>query len=424
MSSWRSIGLAVWALCAVALSGCSSTSLPGRFVRIATGQVGPAQNIPFDRLVTVGQTFEAQGKYTEAQRMYNLVLSKQPNNVHAAQSMRRLAALRSSNGRVFDGAQQYQQSAPPTQMMAAAQHQTPTIQMVSATSAAPVPQTKRRKSVSTLTAASTVPFRTKARPQSQPASNEEFAAPIIRQVANEVRQDQAPLPPEEWTLPRVAPAPSFQHPETGRVRLENTHVAAAPVQAAPATAITAPPAMTAAAPINIESCLDNPALHVGKLQQALTSADPDTRSLAAFLLGEAGQEAASALPVLKLRLTAENDESLRVTIAESVAKLDSSDVQARTVLLSGLRSSNTAIRSQAAFGLRVFAAAADKTPTLEALTSALADSDADVVAMAALSLSDFGTNGKSALPGLEAAKTGASKEVQDALDAAITRING
>ena len=80
MRSWRTIGLAVWALCAVAVSGCSSTSLPSRFVRLATGQVGPAQNIPYDRLVTIGQTFEAQGNYDKAERMYNLVLAKQPNN--------------------------------------------------------------------------------------------------------------------------------------------------------------------------------------------------------------------------------------------------------------------------------------------------------------------------------------------------------
>lgn len=409
-------------------------------MRLAAGQVGPAQNIPYDRLVTIGQTFEAQGNYDKAERMYRLVLSKQPNNVQASHSIHRVMAMRSNNGRVFDGSMYQQPSvAPAMPVMPQGQGQ-PThmlagqpgpngIQMVSATvvapaTAAPVPAKPKSKSV--LTAASTVPIRTKTtrvRTAATTDDSEEFAVPIVRTTATRPA-NRAALPREEWTLPRVAPSPNYAHPETGRVRLENTNVAAAPVQESLGANVYGSTQTAAPAQINIEACLDNPSLHVDKLARALSAADPDVRSLAAFLLGEAGNDAISALPQLKTRLSSEADESIRISMAEGVAKIDKADVQAKTTLLAGLRSTNTAVRSQAAFGLRVYAAAVGSQPTVDALTTALSDSDGDVVAMAALSLSDFGTNGKSALPGLEAAKAGATKEVQDALNAAITRING
>jgi hypothetical protein len=378
-------------------------------VRVATGQVGPSGSVPFDRLVSIGKTFEAQGNYDKAQRMYNMVLSRQPNNVDAGQSMRRLVALRQNNGRVFEGtgrpilpaapAMQRQQS---VMMASAPQPQSGITQVSNESSTSGGLRVAKPKSVQALTAASTVPFRT--RPKKQ-----------VKQSEPEL---SVPPKEEEWTLPRVAPSPVFDNPEAGRVSMESM----APVEPFVMPKTRSEPTVVAA-PINIEACLDNPENHISELTGALAAADPDVRSLAAFLLGEAGQSARPALNQLRSRLSAETSEPIRVSVAEAISKLDSSDQSARSFMLRALNSRDSSIRSQAAFAMRVFADSADQE-LVSALELAVADSDQNVAAMAALSLSDFGSKAVSALPTLKNVRSGASQEVKDAVDAAIARIKG
>ena len=410
MSSWRSTGLTLWALATIALSGCSSTSIPARLARIATGQVGPSESVPFDRLVSIGKTFEAQGNYDKAQRMYNMVLSRQPNNVDAGQSMRRLVALRRNNGRVFEGTGKPLLPAAPSMqrqqavMMASApQPQSSGITQVSNESfTSGGLRVAKPKSVQALTAASTVPYR------SQPNKQTTKSEPEL----------SVPPTEEEWTLPRVAPTPVFNNPEAGRVSMDTM---------APAEPFVMPKTRSAptvvAAPINIEACLDNPENHMTELTGALAAADPDVRSLAAFLLGEAGPSARPAINQLRSRLSTESSEPIRISVAEAIAKLDSSDEIAKSFMLKAIGSKDPSIRSQAAFAMRVFAESADQR-TVSALESAVADPDQNVAAMAALSLSDFGAKAVSALPALTNARVGASQEVKDAVDAAIARIKG
>ena len=412
MSSWRSTGLALWALTTIALSGCSSTSIPARLARIATGQVRPNGSVPFDRLVAIGKTFEAQGNYDKAQRMYNMVLSRQPNNVDAGQSMRRLVALRQNNGRIFEGtgrrvlpaapaapAMQRQQA---VMMASAPRPQSGITQVSNESPASGGLRVAKPKSIQALTAVSTVPFRT--RPKKQVKKSEpDLSVPPLE---------------EEWTLPRVAPSPVFDNPEAGRVTMDTM----APVEPFVMPKTRSEPTVVAG-PINIEACLDNPENHISELTGALAAADPDVRSLAAFLLGEAGPSARPALNQLRSRLSTETSEPIRISVAEAISKLDSSDKSARSFMLKALGSTDSSIRSQAAFAMRVFADSADQR-TVSALESAVADSDQNVAAMAALSLSDFGAKAMSALPALKNARVGASQEVKDAVDAAIARIKG
>lgn len=415
MSSWRSTGLALWALVTIAMSGCSSTSLPVRMVRVATGQVRPTGTVPYDRLVAIGKTFETQGNYGKAQRMYNMVLSRQPNNVEATQSLRRIAALRKNDGKVFDGGQPAGPATPAMQqqavMMASASqpHGTPArVTQTSTTTSTRAP--RRKKSVQALTASSTVPVRSP-----KPNTDSGFSIPT---GAGYTKRSAAP-PREDWSLPRVAPAPVFGNPEAGRVRMDNAAKAQPFVMPRAAAAGSALPVSS----INIEACLDNPENHINELVAALASPDPDMRSLAAFLLGESGSAARPGFHLLRGRLATETSDSIRVTVAEAICKLDSSDVHAKSMLLNCMSSPDASIRSQSAFAMRVFAGSPDQH-TLRALESALADTNTDVAAMAALSLSDFGAKAKPALPALEAAKNGSSQQVRDALDAAIARIRG
>jgi hypothetical protein len=355
----------------------------------------------------IGETFEAQGNYAKAQRMFNVVLSKNPNHSAAAQGIRRIASRQQNNGRVFEGTGQ---PASPTGLGM------PDVMMASAQAgyrAAPAPKPAVRQStpkpVRTLVAAATIPTR----------SNNVGASfkPPVTAVAS--KSTRAKTAPEDWSLPNIAPSPVFSNPESGRVKMVNHE---APTQSAfemPKLPTTM--AATVPASINIEACLDNPADHVPTLISALTAVDPDIRSLAAFLLGEAGAAGRTGLADLQTRLSTESSDGIRVTVAESVSKLDSANQQARSVLLSTMESESPGLRSQAAFALRVFAGAADKQ-VLQTLVTALSDSNADVVSMAALSLSDFGPQATGALSALEAAKSAASPQLIEALDAAISRI--
>ncbi|MFK7819211.1 MAG: HEAT repeat domain-containing protein, partial [Planctomycetaceae bacterium] len=397
MSSWRSTGFALWAIAAIAVTGCSSTSIPSRALRLATGQAGPGSSVPFDRLVMIGETFEAQGNYAKAQRMFNIVLSKNPNNTQAAQAVRRIAARQQNNGKVFEGTGN---SGSPTNlgmpetMMASAQ--------AGYRAASPTPPPVRetvRKPIRTLVAASTIPTRSTqvGAPFKAPSR------PVVEPVAKPA--------PEDWALPRIAPSPVFNNPETGRVTMVNHETPQPSAFEMPKLPAGAQPVVPAA--INIEACLDNPAGHVPTLISSLTSADPDVRSLAAFLLGEAGVAGRDGLADLQTRLSAESADNIRITVAESVSKLDRTNLQARSVLISTLRSGSPALKSQAAFALRVFAGSGDQE-VLETLSAALSETNTDVVSMAALSLSDFGPQANGALAALEAAKQGTNQQVREA----------
>lgn len=405
MRSWRSSGLALWAIVAVSLAGCSSTSIPARAVRVATGQVQPVNSVSADRLIAIGRTFERQGNFARAQGLYNLVLSQHPGDSEAAQGLQRIADLQSGHNQIFDGAAPSPAAAPANTMMAAAQ-QTPHTRTASATQ--PVASPVR-----------TVAAQAPAVTQAQVTAPAEPVAANLADTGN-------------WQLPRGAEvaAPEVESESvSGRASFDSTGVETDPIETAvdePAAAVEADNAagisratLIDPEPIDIEACLDNPADHIELLSYCLSDADPDTRSLAAFLLGESGQH--ETLNLLRDRLTTEPSPQIRATVAEAIGKLDCSDAGARECLLSGLRSDSVPLRSQSAFALRVFAAAPE-LETLAALEHALSDAHAEVTAMAALSLSDYGSSARAALPALQAARTGASMQVQDALDAAIARI--
>ncbi len=410
MSSWRSFGLTLWALAAVTFTGCSTTSIPARAMRLATGQIKPGANVPFNRLVDIAETFENQGNFTKAQRMYNLVLSKNPNNTQASQGIRRIAGLRKNDGRVFEGTGKPSTSSPmnqPEVMLAGASGRS-TGNVSTAIATTESVTDPRPKSVGALVASSTIPTRSTNRGMP-------FRPPTT--TPGTTQQPGRAVAPEDWTLPQAAPSPVFANPEAGRVKLDASELAPQPfvmpasltVQSAPATAI------------NIEACLDRPQDHVPTLLAALNAADPEARSLAAFLIGEAGPAGFSGLPSLRSRLAMESSETIRVTVAESICKLDRSDIQARSVLIRSLTSHDAKTRSTAAFALRVFAGYSDQE-VIRALVAALSDTNVGVVSMAALSLSDFGSHATAALPALEATKAGARPQMKEAIDAAIRRI--
>ncbi len=167
--------------------------------------------------------------------------------------------------------------------------------------------------------------------------------------------------------------------------------------------------------------MDDPAAHLARLITELRSGNDEVRSMAAFLIGEAGPDAVAATAPMRAGLTSETSEPIRIVIAEALGKMNASDDTSRDVLMAGLKSTSTDVRSASAFALRVFKGQPDPA-IVDALKLALVDSEESVAAMAALSLSDFGRQAKSAVQVLEAVRPTGSPELQHAIDSALGRI--
>ena len=388
MQSWRKKGFALWALAALAATGCSTTSIPARAARLATGQVYEDASIPSSRLVAIGKTFEGQGNYTKARRMYSLVLNREPGNRYAVASLQQIRHMQ--DGQVPPRSMSIPQAAP--------MFQQPTMIAYSGSVTPPRPKTA-------LVAASTVPVRSA------------YRASVDTDVVN-IAPPAPKISESDWKLPVVISSPSVV---TGAVR-----VAGLGPEPAVADEFVMPVAGTAdSAPgtqATFEKMLEDPAQHVPALLSDLDAADTEVRANAAFLLGEAGSQAAGgAVAELRKRLASEGSESVRITFAEALGKLEASNEASRSTLLAGLHSPVVEVRAAAAFALRVFGPQQDAV-ALDVLRDTLMDKDDSVAAMAALSLSDFGTAAQVAIPDLEIIRNDASARLRDAIDSALNRI--
>ena len=87
-----------------------------------------------------------------------------------------------------------------------------------------------------------------------------------------------------------------------------------------------------------------------------------------------------------------------------------------------LISDDNEVRRQAAFGMRVFAAAGHPE-CVQQLTQALGDPSVAVRTMAALSLGDFGNAASDAVPALRNALQDESSDVRDAAQASLARVS-
>lgn len=468
----RSRGLAFHrkALCAMTLAagmtmgstGCVS-STPGS---LFTTSSRPSQEpITTDRLVSVARVFETQQNYGKAKQLYKLVLSQQPSNTEAIEQIAWIDSLGTGipvqNPRLgIPGAP----AAAPPQMYAEANYPPP----APVAQAAP-PQRFAPQSIEEVTKSSRGPAIPVVMSGTDPSTGQPYlldstgqlptitAAPLtvveeqissVDMMAPVAVQVEYPVDPVDtvevstfaepvgmatlgagldegaWAMPvsgqQTAPV---LMPEDNSVPLEVEH----PIEQLSGTFEEpfAGDSMTSVVEDSqlgaIEKYVDNPEESIPQLVEFLSHSDSDVRSLAAFLIGETTWQGASALPSLNRQLQTEEHEVIRITVAEAIAKIDSQSRDAFVVMAECLDSDDVEIRSQAAFALRVYAAAGHPE-CVGRLADCLSDSDTNVRSMAALSLGDFGTTAADAIPALEAALSDDSADVRDAASAALTRI--
>ena len=438
--------LALTVSCAMGTTGCA-TSGPVALL----SAVGQRRHITADRLMAVAETFEEQQNYGKARELYRLVLQRQPRNSTAGQRVAWIDSLRGGQPspapfETSSTQQRYARSAPqprahvhvqppamPTQAPVLAQSPAVHVQplVVNSQPEAQVAPRFARPQIDTVRVPA-APQSTankfddiQAAPQSTPSAFETvvdrgrvtvevFAAQAPTYEPASVSQGTAPDKPE-WTLP-------VSTTEQQAVELVDSTNEAAGALATAAGIFEVSSGSDEFNENAIEQFTDYPDLVVPELTEFLAASDPEVRSLAAFLIGETGFKGASALPRMIARLDSEPSEPVRITLAESVAKIDSQSQMALQVLANGLRSSDFEIRSQSAFAMRVFTASS-RNECITHLVAALSDSDPRVRSMAALSLGDFGTAAARAVAALESALSDSSADVRDAASAALGRIS-
>ena len=449
----RGQGMAIHrrALCAMTLAagmslgatGCVS-STPGSLLSFSSR---PSQQpITTDRLVSVARVFETQQNYGKAKQLYKLVLSQQPSNREAIQQIAWIDSLGTGipaqNPRLGEEASSpklYAEATYPTerpknfvpQTVSAAVKTSrgPAIPVVFSGTDPATGQTYMLDSTGSLPTQEMLPH----------------ATLVSDSVSGNIVTEPVPVD-VEYPIDESIDVNAFAEPVGTAILGNDDGIWAMPVsgtETSPATSIDdSLPELelqsfeqlsgTFEAPVEVATRADNqlgaieqyveqPEQSIPQLIQFLGNADSDVRSLAAFLIGETGWKGASALPALNQQLQAEQHDVIRVTIAESIAKLDSQSRAAFMVMSKCLESPEVDIRTQAAFALRVYAGAGH-AECVRQLAASLTDVDPNVRSMAALSLGDFGPSAAEAIPAIEAAMNDQSSDVREAASAALARV--
>ena len=407
-----------------------------------TGVKGPTGPVSSERVLSVARMFEQQNNYQKARQLYHTVLRSSPGHPQATELLANLenarvlgtmpgspdslmpnpnATMLAMGGQPVYGQPVYGQPAFPaaaeTRRIASPEQQSPPAM---ATVAA-VPTQANQVPVKTVTQSTVVPEQPVATPAATATVTVEatpnadaFVAPIEQPVTEAVAAPtpQVPATPPEFEQP-IAPANVAPEAPANDVR------AIAHQVTNDETVTTAE--MTSPAG-SIEEYMDNPEQAIPQIINFLDHETPDVRSLAAFLIGETGWKGAAALPSMKQRLTTENVPAIRLTVAESLAKIDSQSLDAFEVMSESLVSDDDKVRTQAAFGMRVFAAAGHPE-CVQQLSQALGDPNSAVRTMAALSLGDFGQAATDAIPALRNALNDSSADVRDAASASLDRVD-
>jgi len=168
-------------------------------------------------------------------------------------------------------------------------------------------------------------------------------------------------------------------------------------------------------------------IHTGPVLEGLellARREPQHRALGAMRIAAAGQDARTALPVLRRVLAVETDKTVRVRIAETVLKVQPND-RVATECLSDLLSdrSDWELRQGAASAL-AGAACGRNAIAIARLTDALDDANPRVRTAAAATLGLFGPAASDSVTRLEGAAANDVPSVQQAASIALVSIRG
>lgn len=157
------------------------------------------------------------------------------------------------------------------------------------------------------------------------------------------------------------------------------------------------------------------------LAEALSDSDPQVRAAAAEALGKIGAPSVAALPELRALVNDDGDASVRLKAIEALLII-SPDTAALRPLTTALADSAAQVRRAAASALGALGPLA--APATAPLTRALSDSSAAVRAAGALALGQIGPAARESRSALLAARRDPSAQVRRLADDALRRIEG
>lgn len=416
--------------------GCSAASALVRDDRPAAGSSQASGSA--ERLVSIGRVFENQGRYDQAEVMYRRALKKKPNDPIIRQQIAALVDRRNGRGTVdpmesaiaaADSLNGRRTSAARTQSKSDAELAAEVLADTTATTAG--------KAI--VQASDTVAEKTKT---AVTLAAESHTRPEVKktQEADRIAEERILQQTDEFAstvaAARAAVADAFAAVERSPKAVDATVDAldeelsdfeAAEFEAAISKSAEKPATTdatsTAVTRDQILAVIDAPDENHQLLLSGLTLGDSEeTRCLAATLLGECDKANSDVRDALVRTCSEATEERLMLSAIDSQIQRGEADPSSAGRLIELLKSESPDVQAQAASSLRCFTGTGVHKDCTAALIAELSNENADVRAIAALTLGDFPVLDQTAREALEKLASGdPDADVREAAQAAIAR---
>lgn len=392
------------ALFVTGAAGCAGTGI----VTAQQGASGPLDAAP-ERLVSIGQVFESQGRLTSADQMYRLALRRDPDNETARRQINYIASLRET--RSFETPGVNGTPAPDIRLAADSSGQAELKSMPKNAPAAV--ETVRQPTIEDLAAEARESLMQTVLSDRAPETEHSGEAPVagvasLRPVDDSSRLNGIAIKVSKPTANRPTTSrPTVIEPALRASVVEEPAAAQHPVATTPlrelpaqVTSFTGPAVMEAPATAKPHSMklmaawMRAPEKHVTPLLMTLrTSPDVQQRALAATLLAEAPAGDPRVNPALQNHCQT-NEAAVAVAAVDSLlARGVTSESSVRTLKLFA-EHPESEIRNQVVSSMRRLVGTTWETQAAQILAARLDDSDPVVRGMAALTLGDFSSEGQ------------------------------
>ncbi len=368
----------------------SASSIGCSAVTAVVGNSQPANRTTrgtADRMAAIGQVYESQGRYDQAELMYRKALKQNPGNTAVRGQLQLLAQRK--NGKTFSSAG--------TDTLVAA---------------ATVPAAKSASAVASKTHAVATQLDDK-RVTAKTLMNDRVAS--SRTVQADLTNGISETALEIGAISPVTYASS-------ELRSNDRSVTTAASRSESASESLEARLVTAE---EILEVVDSPADHSQLLLDGLRYGDSlETQCLAATLLGDCDNGDPSVRKALEIASRAASDPHLRLAICDSRIQRGEHDETTLASLLDLVEFAPTDVKLQACTDLRHFAGTASETKCQMGLVKLLNSDVAELRASSAVILSDFRSLPESAKSQLNVmVKEDADSEVREAVRATLNRID-
>ncbi len=384
------------------LAGVFATSSAGCATYQAITSTSPAANAgaSAERLVSIGRTFENQGRYDQAELMYRKALRSRPNDESIQNQLQQLADRRA--GREFSG-----------DSMARA------FAMADAVSGG-TNRTAKGESQTTRTLKQSHDLQEQTREQLSESAVQ------LANLANDSTDEAGGVATLSWEDTAPAP-PAFDEPhfdEDAQVSAQSlTQPVVVEVQNVQAQGDKTTERAERVTLQQLMDAADDLDANVDLVIAALSSGDSiDTRTLAAALLGDCQTRLDDVATALSTGLQQISDEGVLLAIADSQTQLGIANSDTIDVLLYIAGNNSSAFQVQAVLSLRYFAASPSAEICRTELKSLLKNESEHVRAAAVLTLSDYEESSITLSALQELASEDNDEIVREAARAAIQRI--